>query len=70
MGNLLTTRQAASRLGVPVSTFLKWVTENRIPVAQKLPGTRGQYLYDPDAIAQLELSARVVAPPVIEEATA
>lgn len=66
MGTLLTTREAAERLSVPISTFLRWVAENRVPVAQKLSGVRGAYLYSAADLDALEIGQRIAAPPVIE----
>lgn len=50
---LLTTRQAAARYGITVSTLNRLAAAGSIPVAVKLPGPTGARLYrlsDLDAI--------------------
>lgn len=41
----LTTREAAERIGVPVSTLHNWVTAQRITPIKRLPGQRGALLF-------------------------
>jgi excisionase family DNA binding protein len=49
----LTTREAAERVGVPISTFHNWVSAGRIAPVKQLPGTRGAYLFAPEAVEAL-----------------
>jgi excisionase family DNA binding protein len=51
----LTTREAADRIGVPLSTFHHLIRNKRITPARKLPGRTGSYLFKPadvDALRQ------------------
>jgi excisionase family DNA binding protein len=43
---LLTTRQAAERLGVDRGTVSRAAAAGRLPAAGKLPGRTGAYLFD------------------------
>lgn len=55
--NLLTTTQAAERVGVSVPTINRWARQGRITPAFQAPGVRGARLYDPadiDALAAEE----------------
>jgi excisionase family DNA binding protein len=54
--NLLTTRQVADRLGVTVSTVSRWAKFGDITVAARLPGKRGQMLFDPVDVAKFEIT--------------
>ena len=54
MPDLLTTRQAATRLRVDVSTLSRWVASGRIHPAIKLPGIRGAMLFDPAEVERVE----------------
>jgi len=52
---LLTTPDAAARLGISRSYLCKLVRRGVVPVERKLQGIRGDYLFSPaalDAIAQ------------------
>ena len=42
---LLTTREAASRLGVSVQTVSRWVAEEKLRPALKAPGIRGPLFF-------------------------
>ena len=51
---LLTTREAASRLGVSVQTISRWVSEEKLKPVLKAPGIRGSLFFseeDVDALA-------------------
>lgn len=51
---LLTTKEAASRLGVSVQTISRWVSEDKLRPALKAPGIRGPLFFraaDVDALA-------------------
>jgi excisionase family DNA binding protein len=47
---LLTTRQAAERLGVDRGTVSRAAAAGRLPAAGKLPGRTGAYLFDVEVI--------------------
>ena len=50
---LLTTREAANRLGVSVQTVARWVSEEKLKPALKAPGIRGPLFFraeDVDAL--------------------
>jgi excisionase family DNA binding protein len=49
----LTTREAADRLGVPLSTFHNFIRKGRIEPARKLSGRTGTYLFHPAAVDAL-----------------
>ena len=51
---LIGSRQAAERLGLPTSTFYKRVKDGAIPFTVKMPGKTAAYLFDPDVIDQIE----------------
>lgn len=42
---LLTTQEAASRLGVSVQTVARWVNEDKLRPALKAPGVRGALFF-------------------------
>jgi len=42
---LLSSAQAAERIGIDRSNFNKWVKAGRIPIALELPGKTGARLY-------------------------
>lgn len=44
--DIITTAEAAHRLGLPVRTLTRWARVGRIEPAAKLPGLRGAYLFD------------------------
>lgn len=48
--NYLGTVEACERIGIDRSTMTRWVQLGRIVYAQKLPGPRGVYLFDPDEV--------------------
>ena len=52
---LLTAPEAAARLGIGRSYLAKLARRGVLPVARKLPGIRGDYLFDP---ADVELLAQ------------
>ncbi len=43
----LGTVEACERIGIERSTMTRWVQLGRIAYAQKLPGPKGVYLFDP-----------------------
>lgn len=47
MTDLLTAAETAQRLNVDRSVVLKLANSGRLPVAMKLPGRTGAYLFDP-----------------------
>ena len=51
---LIGSREAAERLGMPTSTFYKRVKDGAIPFIVKMPGRTAAYLFDPDIIDQIE----------------
>lgn len=42
----MTTGQVADRLGVTIRTVLRMAADGRLPVAFKVPGKTGTYLFD------------------------
>ena len=54
MSNLVSTSEAARRLGISVSTLNRWAKNGAIPVAVQAPGRTGVRLYDEDEIAARE----------------
>lgn len=52
-GQLLSTSEVATLLGVERSVITRRVQMGRLPIAQKLPGPNGAYLFDPDVIEAL-----------------
>lgn len=50
VANLITTAQAAEKVGVSVRTVIRWVEAGDLAAAQKLPGATGAYLFDEDAV--------------------
>jgi excisionase family DNA binding protein len=56
MTALLTTDAVAEQLDVSRSTVLRLVERGQLEAAVKLPGARGAYLFDPDAVEQYRRS--------------
>ena len=54
---LLTTREAANRLGVSVQTISRWVSEGKLRPALKAPGIRGPLFFKADEVDGLGESA-------------
>ena len=54
MSKLLTTAEAAQRLGISVTTLNRWAKSGAIRVAVQAPGRTGVRLYDEDEIAARE----------------
>ena len=50
---LITTAEAAERLGRSVPTVNRWARTGIIQPVHKLPGIRGPYLFDPEDIDAL-----------------
>jgi hypothetical protein len=50
---LITTAQAAERLALSIWHVAKLARTGQLPYAQKLPGQKGAYLFDPAVIDQL-----------------
>lgn len=48
--SLLTSSQVSKMLRVSLATVARMGADGRLPVAQKLPGPRGAFLFDPAAI--------------------
>lgn len=59
MADLLTTAETADLFGKSVPTINRWAASGRIPVAQKLGGRRGAYLFDRVVIQDLAREARL-----------
>lgn len=51
--NLLSTAEAAERIGVSVRTLNRMAEDGRIVPAAKAPGLRGGYLYDPAEVERV-----------------
>ena len=49
----LSTREAADRLGVDVSTVQRWATAGKLPALRQLPGQRGVRLFDPSVVDRM-----------------
>lgn len=47
----VTSREAADRIGISLSTFHNWLTAGRVKAAKQLPGARGAYLFE---VAEIE----------------
>lgn len=56
MRNLLTTKQAAEMLGVTTRQVTRQALTGVIPHAHKIEGLRGAYLFEPQAIEQLQVT--------------
>ncbi len=39
--------EVCERIGIDRSTLIRWIQTDRIAFAQKIPGPRGAYLFDP-----------------------
>jgi len=59
--DLITTTEAAERLGISVATLNRWAASGRIPVAVQAPGRTGTRMYDPAAIAALVPETAVIS---------
>ena len=57
--HLIGTAEAASRMDVDRSTFLRWVQLGRIKPVYRLPGKTGAMLFDPADVDALEQPAGV-----------
>lgn len=51
--DLLTSRQAAERLGVSVATLTRWVRAGKITPASQVPHYRGALFFDPADVKAL-----------------
>ena len=47
---LLTTAEAAQRMGISIWTVSRRARAGKLPYVRKLPGIRGGYLFDPGAL--------------------
>lgn len=54
--NLLTTNQAAERLGKSVRTVHRMASDGRLPHVTKLEGDRGQWLFDETVVDMVRRS--------------
>lgn len=52
--DLIGSREAAERLGMPSSTFHRRVQDGTIPFVVKLPGLTAAYLFDPSVIEKID----------------
>ena len=59
MADLLTSPEVAEMLGKTTRTVQRMAKGGRLPVAQKLPGLKGSYLFSKDVV---ELIARTQRP--------
>ncbi|MGH6691097.1 MAG: helix-turn-helix domain-containing protein [Gammaproteobacteria bacterium] len=50
---LITTAEAAERLACHISTVARLVRTGKLSYARRLPGERGDYLFDPAEVAEL-----------------
>lgn len=55
---LLTTTEVAGILRVSAKTVTRWADSGRLTFAQKLPGERGAYLFDPEVVNHLAVERR------------
>ena len=56
---LMTTAEVAAECdSVAVKTVIRWVEAGQLAHAQKLPGLRGGYLFDPAEVARFKASRR------------
>ena len=53
MANVLTSREAAERCGIPLRTWHNWVLAGHIDPVRKLDGIRGALLFDADEVERL-----------------
>ena len=51
--DLMSTAEAADRLGISVATLNRWANSGKVPVAVQAPGKTGTRLYDADVIDRL-----------------
>ena len=59
---LMTTAEVAEQCGgVSVKTVIRWVESGALTPAQKLPGLRGAYLFDPAEVARFKKSRETKA---------
>ena len=57
MANVLTSREAAERCGIPLRTWHNWVLAGRIDPVRKLAGQRGALLFDESDVNALAAEA-------------
>ena len=55
--DLLSTAEAAERIGVSVRTLNRMAEDGRITPAAKAPGLRGGYLYEPAEVERVAAEA-------------
>lgn len=53
--NLIGSAEVCFRLDIDRSTLIRWCQLGRIQYAQKLPGPRGQYLFDSEYITEFAI---------------
>jgi excisionase family DNA binding protein len=58
---LVGSEEASRIIGVPRSTFLRWVQRGRVPGAVKMPGLSGAYLFRRADIEQLASEVQAIA---------
>lgn len=51
--NLIPTKDAAERIGVPVRTLNRWVATGKATAVLKLSGVRGANFFDPQEVERL-----------------
>ena len=56
--DLLTSAEAAERLGIDRGTLTRWVQSGRIARAAKLPGKRGPALFDPAEVDRVRAASQ------------
>ena len=59
--DLLTSVEAAERLGIDRGTLTRWVQAGRITPAMKLPGKNGPALFDPAEVERVRAESREAA---------
>lgn len=53
--NYLGTVEACERIGIDRSTMTRWVQSGRIKFAQRMPGPKGVYLFDPAEVERVRV---------------
>lgn len=48
--------EVCERIGIDRSTLIRWIQTDRIAFAQKIPGARGAYLFDPAEVERARVA--------------
>lgn len=54
---LLSTREAAERSGYSIATIARMAADGRLPIAHRLPGKTGAFLFRPEDVDALTAEA-------------